>query len=52
MTVLKPYKGYTFSREIDGQVIPQSVQNLVIRSYAKKYESQTTPIGRGLKESP
>ena len=38
MTVLKPYKGYTFSREIHGQVIPQSVQNLVIRSYAQKHE--------------
>ena len=38
MTVLKPYKGYTFSREIHGQVIPQSVQNLVIRSYAQKNE--------------
>jgi len=33
---LKLYKGYIFSREINGQVIPQGVQNLVIRSYAKK----------------
>ena len=26
--------GYIFSREIDGNLIPQKVQNLVIRDYA------------------
>ncbi len=26
--------GYIFSREIDGNIIPQKVQNLVIRDYA------------------
>jgi len=28
------YMGYIFSREIDGNIIPQKVQNLVIRDYA------------------
>lgn len=28
--------GYIFSREIDGSIIPQKVQNLVIRDYAKR----------------
>ncbi len=28
--------GYIFSREIDGNIIPQKVQNLVIRDYAER----------------
>ena len=28
--------GYIFSREIDGNIIPQKVQNLVIRDYATR----------------
>ena len=30
------YMGYIFSREIDGNIIPQKVQNLVIRDYATR----------------
>ena len=30
------YMGYIFSREIDGNIIPQKVQNLVIRDYCKQ----------------
>lgn len=30
------YRGYVFSRPISGEVIPQRVQNLVIRDYAKQ----------------
>ena len=30
----KGYRGYVFSRPIDGSSIPQRVQNLVIREYA------------------
>lgn len=33
MTDSKGYRGYVFSRPIDGQIIPQRVQNLVIRTY-------------------
>ena len=32
----KGWRGYIFSREINGQMIPQRVQNLVLRSYAQK----------------
>ena len=28
--------GYIFSREIDGNIIPQKVQNLVIRDYSQR----------------
>ena len=31
----KKVKGYIFSREINGTIIPQKVQNLVIREYCK-----------------
>lgn len=31
------YMGYIFSREIDGNIIPQKVQNLVIRDYAQRF---------------
>ena len=31
-----PWKGYVFSRAINNQIIPQRVQNLVIRDYAGK----------------
>jgi sporadic carbohydrate cluster protein (TIGR04323 family) len=30
------WRGYIFSREIGGQMIPQRVQNLVLRNYAEK----------------
>lgn len=30
------WRGYIFSREINGQMIPQRVQNLVLREYARK----------------
>lgn len=30
------WRGYIFSREINGQLIPQRVQNLVLRNYAEK----------------
>jgi len=30
------YRGYIFSRTINGNLIPQKVQNLVIRDYAKR----------------
>lgn len=30
------WRGYIFSREITGQMIPQRVQNLVLREYARK----------------
>ena len=30
------YMGYIFSREIDGNIIPQKVQNLVIRDFAQR----------------
>ena len=33
---MKGYRGYISSREIGGQIIPQRVQNLVIRSYSQK----------------
>ena len=36
--MLKHYTGYIFSRKIDGQTIPQRVQNLVIRNYVKNRE--------------
>lgn len=32
----KGWRGYVFSRAINGQVIPQRVQNLVLRTYAEK----------------
>lgn len=32
----KGWRGYVFSREIGGQLLPQRVQNVVIRSYAQK----------------
>lgn len=32
----KTYRGYIFSREIDGNIIPQRVQNLVVRTYAQQ----------------
>ncbi len=32
----KSWRGYIFSREIGGQMIPQRVQNLVLRVYAEK----------------
>lgn len=32
----KGWRGYIFSRAIGGQVIPQRVQNLVLRTYAEK----------------
>lgn len=32
----KGWRGYIFSRSIGGQMIPQRVQNLVLRSYAEK----------------
>lgn len=32
----KGWRGYIFSREIGGQMIPQRVQNLVLRVYAEK----------------
>lgn len=32
----KGWRGYVFSREINGQLIPQRVQNLVMRTYAEK----------------
>jgi len=32
----KGWRGYIFSREIGGQLLPQRVQNVVIRSYAQK----------------
>jgi sporadic carbohydrate cluster protein (TIGR04323 family) len=31
------YMGYIFSREIDDNIIPQKVQNLVIRDYAQRF---------------
>ena len=31
------YMGYISSREIDGSIIPQKVQNLVIRDYAQRF---------------
>ena len=34
----KWFIGYIFSREIDGSIIPQKVQNLVIRDYAQRYK--------------
>lgn len=36
MKTAKEWRGYVFSRPINGQIIPQRVQNLVIREYAKK----------------
>jgi len=33
----KGWRGYVFSREIGGQMIPQRVQNLVIRNYTQKH---------------
>ena len=36
MTSTLEWRGYIFSRPINGQIIPQRVQNLVIREYAKK----------------
>lgn len=33
----KGWRGYIFSRKIGGQVIPQRVQNLVLRVYAEKH---------------
>lgn len=32
----KGWRGYVFSRAINGQMIPQRVQNLVLRTYAEK----------------
>lgn len=32
----KGWRGYVFSREINGHMIPQRVQNLVMRTYAEK----------------
>ena len=31
------YMGYISSREIDGSIIPQKVQNLVIRDYSERF---------------
>ena len=31
------YMGYISSREIDGSIIPQKVQNLVIRDYSQRF---------------
>jgi sporadic carbohydrate cluster protein (TIGR04323 family) len=36
MTKKKGWRGYIFSRAINGQMIPQRVQNLVLRTYAEK----------------
>ena len=33
---MKGYRGYIFSRKINGNFIPQRVQNLVIRDFALK----------------
>lgn len=38
MTASKGWRGYISSREIDGSMIPQRVQNLVIRNYANSRE--------------
>ena len=32
----KGYRGYVFSRPVDGHRVPQHIQNLVIRDYAAK----------------
>ena len=34
------YMGYIFSREIDGNIIPQKVQNLVIRDYTQRQKKK------------
>ncbi|MEK7233797.1 MAG: LIC12192 family sporadic carbohydrate cluster protein [Elusimicrobiota bacterium] len=36
----KGWRGYVFSRAINGQMIPQRVQNLVLRAYAEQKELQ------------
>lgn len=36
MSARKGWRGYVFSRPINGQMIPQRVQNLVLRTYAEK----------------
>jgi sporadic carbohydrate cluster protein (TIGR04323 family) len=36
MSARKGWRGYVFSRPINGQTIPQRVQNLVLRTYAEK----------------
>ena len=36
MNTPQEWRGYVFSRPINGQIIPQRVQNLVIREYANK----------------
>ena len=36
----KGWRGYIFSREIGGQLIPQRVQSLVIRNYSEKMGMQ------------
>ena len=33
---LKGYRGYVFSRPVDGHRVPQHIQNLVIRDYAAR----------------
>jgi sporadic carbohydrate cluster protein (TIGR04323 family) len=33
----KGYRGYIFSRPIDGHRVPQSIQNMVIRDYAERH---------------
>ncbi len=38
MSARKGWRGYISSREINGQIIPQRVQNLVIRNYATTRE--------------
>jgi sporadic carbohydrate cluster protein (TIGR04323 family) len=37
MSPAKEWRGYIFSRHMNGQIIPQRVQNLVIRDYAQKH---------------
>lgn len=32
----KGYRGYVFSRSVDGHRVPQHIQNLVIRDYAQR----------------
>ena len=34
------FRGYIFSRKIAGQIIPQRVQNLVIRDYCEKRDHE------------
>ncbi len=36
----KGYRGYVFSRSVDGHRVPQHIQNLVIRDYAARRKLQ------------